>query len=411
MSPISSSEQDLVAEVTGLFKNFKLYSSPADRIKEIILRRPFHQTFSALENVTFSVPAGQTLGIIGRNGAGKSTLLKLIMGILLPDAGSIKLNGKTTGLLELGTGFNHDLSGRANVFFNGTFLGMDRDEIEEKLPSILEFSELGPFVDEPLKTYSSGMIMRLAFSIAIHADPTLFLIDEALSVGDAYFQQKCMDRIRKFRDSGGSILFVSHELNAVKVLCDTAILLENGKVVIQDRPDIVIDEYNRRLAPDPQDLGAGSGIGQSGGYGDGTVVIEELNITDCQGNSSPVFSSGAPCFITLKVRARSTVKNLSAGILLRDRLGQDIFGTNTFYLGKEISITADSTLMLKFHIKELNLAPGKYTLSIALHEGAHHTSQCFHWIDRAGIIDVAGPGPFQFTGLARLELDMEISDG
>ncbi|MDD2340924.1 MAG: ABC transporter ATP-binding protein, partial [Methanosarcina sp.] len=185
--------------VTGVSKKFKSYHSPADRLKEIIFRKKYHREIVALDNISFEVGDGETLGIVGQNGAGKSTILKILSGILLPDTGSIEIDGKITGILELGTGFNPELTGLENIYMNGTFLGMTRAEIDQRKSEIMDFAELGDFIYEPIKTYSSGMLMRLAFSIAIHAEPKCFLVDEALSVGDAYFQQKCMRKIIEFK--------------------------------------------------------------------------------------------------------------------------------------------------------------------------------------------------------------------
>jgi ABC-type polysaccharide/polyol phosphate transport system ATPase subunit len=210
--------------VEGISKQFKLYRSPADRLREIVYRKKYHKDFVALDNISFEVKNGETLGIIGQNGAGKSTLLKILSGIVIPDQGTITVDGKVTGLLELGTGFNAEMTGLENIYMNGTLIGMTKDELDRKKQTIIDFSELGEFINEPIKTYSSGMTMRLAFSIAIHADPTCFLVDEALSVGDAYFQQKCMRKIQEFRAAGGSIVFVSHDMNAVKILCDAVIV-------------------------------------------------------------------------------------------------------------------------------------------------------------------------------------------
>ncbi|NLE00520.1 MAG: ABC transporter ATP-binding protein, partial [Fibrobacter sp.] len=229
--------------VSGISKRFKIFPSPACRLKERIFNRSYHHEYLALSNITFEVNPGETMGIIGENGAGKSTLLKILSGVLLPDTGFVELSGKITGLLELGTGFNYELTGLENVFMNGTFLGMTNEEIEFKKNTIINFAELGVFINEPLKTYSSGMIMRLAFAIAIHADPECFLVDEALSVGDAYFQQKCMRKIQEFKEGGGSIIFVSHDLDAVKVLCDKAIRLKHGKIEKIGSPKEVVDSY------------------------------------------------------------------------------------------------------------------------------------------------------------------------
>lgn len=234
--------------VDQISKRFKLYRAPSDRLKEILFRRSFHKDFHAVSDVSFTVNAGETLGIIGENGAGKSTLLKLLTGVLIPDTGQIHINGKITGLLELGTGFNPEFSGIDNIIHNATYLGLSRREINGRLDRIVEFTELGDFIHEPIKTYSSGMVMRLAFSTAIHADPTAFVVDEALSVGDAYFQQKCMEKIREFKANGGSIVFVSHDMNAVKVLCDKALLLDHGRVAEEGQPENVINAYNFLIA-------------------------------------------------------------------------------------------------------------------------------------------------------------------
>lgn len=189
--------------VENISKTFKIYPAPSARLKEILLRRPCHTLHAALEKISFSVEDGETLGIIGPNGAGKSTLLKLLSGILIPDEGKISISGKITGLLELGTGFNSEMTGRQNISMNGLLLGMTAEEIRAKEETIIAFSELESFMDNPLKTYSSGMVMRLAFAIAYHAEPACFLVDEALSVGDAHFQQKCMKAIRSFKERGG----------------------------------------------------------------------------------------------------------------------------------------------------------------------------------------------------------------
>lgn len=234
-------------KVEGISKRFKLYRSPADRLKEIIFQKKYHKDFVALDNISFEVGSGQILGIIGQNGAGKSTLLKILSGIVIPDTGSIRIDGKVTGLLEFGTGFNTEMTGLENIYLNGTLIGMTKDEIDQKKQVIIDFSELGEFISEPIKTYSSGMTMRLAFSIAIHADPTCFLVDEALAVGDAYFQHKCMRKIQEFRTNGGSIIFVSHDTNAVITLCDYALLLEHGKMISYGIPRSIVDLYISRM--------------------------------------------------------------------------------------------------------------------------------------------------------------------
>jgi len=239
-------------KVSNISKQFKLYNKPSDRLKEILFQRfstiKFHHIYEALKDVSFEVKEGETLGILGKNGAGKSTLLKIITGVLLPNSGSVWVDGKITGLLELGTGFDNELTGMQNIIGNGLLIGMTKAEILQQRQAIIDFSELADFIEEPIRTYSSGMVMRLAFSIAMHAHPQCFVIDEALSVGDAHFQQKCMRHIKQFRQQGGSIIFVSHDLNAVKMVCDKALVLDQGKIIAQGNPEEAVNHYNRLMS-------------------------------------------------------------------------------------------------------------------------------------------------------------------
>jgi len=393
-------------KVSDLCKTFKLYRSPSDRLKEIVTRRKYCQEFSALNGVNFEVQAGETLGVIGQNGAGKSTLLKILTGVLLADSGSVEIDGKITGLLELGTGFNTEFSGLQNIYLNGTLLGMSKDEIQTKLNQIVAFTELGEFVRRPLKTYSSGMIMRLAFSIAIHADPKVFVVDEALSVGDAYFQQKCMDRIKQFRQQGGSIIFVSHDMNAVKVLCDGALLLNHGLVVEQGAPDKVIDTYNFLLAKKAK----GEEIrirphvcGDAKAYGNFKVQITDVRLVNARGGDSEFFVCGAPCTVLIEIETNEDVDDLTVGIMIRDRFGQDIFGTNTFHLKLPIILKKGQKCKVRYDFQELNLGPGKYTLTVAAHKSETHVQDCYQWIDVVKTFEMTMSTDFTFIGLSKLK--------
>ena len=322
--------------VQNISKTFKLYRKPSERLKEIIFRQCRHKKFDAVKDLSFTVPGGRTLGLIGENGAGKSTVLKLLTGILIPDTGTVHVSGKITGLLELGTGFNHEFSGIDNIIHNATYLGLSRPEINRKLDAIIAFTELGDFIHEPLKTYSSGMIMRLAFSVAIHAEPKAFVVDEALSVGDAYFQQKCMQKIREFKAGGGSIVFVSHDMNAVKVLCDKAILLDHGTAIEYGEPETIINAYNYHIArrsKGDDDLRADR---SRNGYGSRQVLIESVTLKDEHQNETQILVSGQPADIVISLRGQVTMENLTLGIVIRDRFGQDIYGTNSHYLKKRL---------------------------------------------------------------------------
>lgn len=393
-------------KVDKLCKRYKLYRAPIDRLKEIFTRRSHHHLHHALDEVSFEVPSGTTLGIIGHNGAGKSTLLKLLSGVSLPDSGEIQTGGRITGLLELGTGFNFELSGLHNIDNNGLLIGMSQAEIDQRRQAIIDFSELGDFIHEPLKTYSSGMVMRLAFAIAIHAEPDTFLVDEALSVGDAHFQQKCFRRIREFRASGGSIILVSHDLNAVKMLCDQALLLDHGKVVDIGDPEQVVNRYNFLVArQSDQQLEMKARSGEASSYGNGEAEILTVELFGHDSGAATV-SSGETCTLRIRYRVHQDLPALTIGLLIRDRFGQDIFGTNSHLLScTPPSSTGVWSADFSF---ELNIGPGKYTITAALHADENHLDTCYHWCDAAASFDVAGVRGPLYTGLCRLQTTLDV---
>lgn len=393
--------------VEGLNKSFRLYRQPSDRLIEILTRRPRHQVHAALRDVGFDVAQGESLGIIGRNGAGKSTLLKLLTGVLLPDGGSIHIDGRVTGLLELGTGFNLELSGLQNLRNNAMLLGMTPDEIEARREEILAFSELGRFIEEPMKTYSSGMIMRLAFAIAVHAEPTLFLVDEALAVGDAHFQQKCMRRIRAFREQGGSILFVSHDLNAVKMLCDRAMLLEGGRVMEIGNPEAVVNRYNLLIARLEEHARITPEADGPGAYGSGEVLITQVSVEGA-GSGTAHLSSGEEAVIQVWLESHADLKDVTVGILLRDRYGQDIFGTNSRLMGVPIGLRRGARLRVDYRLR-MDIGVGKYTVTAAVHADETHVLGCYHWCDQVATFEVAGILGDRFTGVCRLRPDLQVT--
>jgi len=393
-----------------IYKTFRLYNSPSDRLKEIILGGRHHRDFHALRGVSFTIEPGEVLGIIGENGAGKSTILKILTGVLIPNSGAVHVQGRITGLLELGTGFNPELTGLRNIFLNGTLLGMSRGEIEAKLERIAAFSELGDFLGQPLKTFSSGMVLRLAFSIAIHADPQAFVVDEALSVGDANFQQKCMRKIRQFKEHGGTIVFVSHDLNAVKVLCDKAILLEHGLVVDEGTPEKVVKTYNFLNARKEMGEGLKCRADEAGSnsYGNYRVAIVSVRMLDEHGGDAEVFTSGSPCTVEISLKASDSVDEVTVGILIRDRFGQDIFGTNTFHLKIPIELQVGETFRVGYIVDELNLGCGKYTLSVAIHRDEVHMHECYEWVDAIKSFQVVLDPACLFIGIARLKPRVQL---
>lgn len=394
-------------KVMGLKKRFKLYEKPVHRLKEMLLRRSFHHSYEALKGVSFTVKTGETLGIIGKNGAGKSTLLKILTGVLLADEGSIEIDGKITGLLELGTGFDHDQTGLQNIVSNGLLLGMTQEEIAHKQSDIIAFSELGEYIYEPIRTYSSGMVMRLAFSIAIHADPQCFVVDEALSVGDGHFQQKCMRRIKSFRETGGSIIFVSHDLNAVKMLCDRAIVLDGGAVVCAGSPEDAVNHYNKIMAElDEQEMVVRQKHKQAHSFGNGAAEILRASLKGRDSESS-VLSSGEQAEMRIRFIAHENLDDITVGIMIRDRFGQDIFGTNSFHLGRSITAKAEEEWEAIFYFP-MDLAPGKYTVTIALHSQENHIENCYHWSDNLLGFEVAGIRGSLFSGVCRLHPELQV---
>ena len=393
--------------VSSLGKRFKIYDSPADRLKEIVLRRSFHQSKVALEDVSFEVDSGSTLGVIGQNGAGKSTLLKILNGVLLADTGSIQLSGRIAGLLELGTGFNLELSGLSNVYTNGMLLGMTRAEIDARLPSILEFSELGGVINHPLKTYSSGMVMRLAFSVAIHAEPQCFLIDEALSVGDAHFQQKCFRRIKQHKLDGGSIIFVSHDMNAVKVLCDEVIMLDHGEIVMRGLPEDVVNHYNYMISTLDEDGGSVVRDADSAhAFGVFSARIREVSILGRETGTS-VITAGSQAEMKVVVESREQVDGLNLGIMLRNAFGQDVYGTTTWKHGKSVDLKPDECCEFRF-LMDMNLGVGKYTATIALSAGDNHLESCLEWRDYAASFEILSSEKDEFLGLCRLDPVIDV---
>lgn len=355
---------DVAIKVENLTKAYKLYNSPKDRLKEALspIRRKYHHDFHALYNVNFEVKKGETVGIIGKNGSGKSTLLKIITGVLTSTSGRVTVNGRISALLELGAGFNPELTGLENVYFNGTLMGYSQKQIENRLDAILEFADIGDFVYQPVKSYSSGMFVRLAFAVAISTEPEILIIDEALAVGDMFFQAKCMSTIDRFRRNGASILIVTHDTNAIKSLCDRAVLLKHGNVQHFGRSVEVADRYVREtreesLAALGQDVFVKDGNNDSTGlnlraattqgaigqlfmesnafvqrvaafrYGTGEARVVNAELLDSQGNVANCVEYNETITIRIHLVCRSECV-VSVNYLIRDDKGINIIGSN-----------------------------------------------------------------------------------
>lgn len=390
-----------VLEVKNITKIYKIYKSNFDRLKEVFTKKIYHKEFISNKNISFDLYEGETLGIIGVNGAGKSTILKIIAGVIEPSSGEILRHGRVTALLELGTGFNHDMTGHDNIYLNGTLVGMSNQEIDLKIKEIIAFSELGDYIYEPIKTYSSGMSMRLAFSIAIFSEPNILIVDEALSVGDAHFSAKCTRALKQRKEQNMSIIYVSHDLNSLKLLCDRVILLNHGGVVEEGNPETVMNSYYfliSKLNDEAQEIKVNDLVENS--YGSFEIKIEKVLIYG-EKSKTNIISSGEKSTIEVHLSSFEKFDNITIGIHIRDKFGQDIYGTNTYYQKINISLEA-GVYICKFEMP-INIGVGKYSLGCAVHVGEYHTEKCFHWLDFAAEFEVAGVEGNIFIGLCRLE--------
>ncbi|MCU7836170.1 MAG: ABC transporter ATP-binding protein [gamma proteobacterium symbiont of Taylorina sp.] len=397
-----------VLEVRNITKIYKTYKNNTARLKEVFLNQSFHKEFIANNNISFQLYSGETLGIIGVNGAGKSTLLKIISGVIVPTSGDIMKYGRVTALLELGTGFNDEMIGYDNIYLNGTLIGMSRQAIDKVIDEIIAFSELGDYIDEPIRTYSSGMKMRLAFSIAIFSEPKILIVDEALSVGDAHFSAKCTQALKLRKEKNMSIIYVSHDLNSLKLLCDRVIMLNQGKIVNDGSPENVINDYNFLISQlNDNKEKVTSKETQKSSFGSFDVEIKKVTIKG-ENSKSNIISSGEESSIEVFIDANKDMPNMTVGLLIRDRFGQDVFGTNTYYHKLILDFKTDQHYVCTFKLT-LNIGVGKYSITAAVHSEKTHLNDCSHWLDYAADFEVAGICGEQFVGLCRLEPRVSFS--
>ncbi len=399
-----------ILEVKDITKIYKIYKNNLDRLKELFLKKSYHKEFISNKDISFDLFEGETLGIIGVNGAGKSTVLKIIAGVIEPTSGEILRHGRVTALLELGTGFNPEMSGYDNIFLNGTLIGMTHQECEQKANEIIAFSELGDYIYEPIMTYSSGMSMRLAFSIAIYSEPQVLIVDEALSVGDAHFSAKCTKALRERKERNMSIIYVSHDLNSMKLLCDRVILLNHGEIAKEGAPEDVRNTYNfliSKLNNHAENMTIKDCENSS--YGTFDVEITKVTIVGDNSNSN-IISSGEHTTITVEINSNIDLSDMTVGIMIRDKFGQDIFGTNTFYHKLNIDFEENKKYLCSFFMP-LNIGTGKYSITAAVHSNDTHLDNCSHWLDYASDFEVAGIVGKQFIGLCKLEPEVKFEKG
>ncbi len=392
--------------VNHIGKAFKRYPKKSGRLAEWLGLGSHHVLKWVLRDISFDVAPGESVGIIGINGAGKSTLLKIITGTTKPTSGSVEAGGSISALLELGMGFHPEFTGRQNAYMGAQLHGMSVGEVDEKIHDIEEFAEIGDYFDQPVRTYSSGMQVRLAFSVASCVRSEILIVDEALSVGDTYFQHKSFDRIRKFREAGTTLLFVSHSPGAIKTLCDRAILLDSGGIQRDDAPDAVLDYYNAVIAKQREDYEIQQGERFSRGKvtrsGNGKVVIESVELL-ADGQSVRALRSGDAAVIRISALCRESVEELTAGILIRDRLGNDVFGTNTYHHGVSCKkLHPKEMVTFEFRLPSLNLGMGSYTLTTALHSRHTHIMNNYDWWDRSLVFHIVPGETKSFIGVCNL---------
>ncbi|MBA1275237.1 ABC transporter ATP-binding protein [Stutzerimonas azotifigens] len=395
-----------VLRVDNLGKAFRTYRSEWLRFARwfYLPAKPTEELW-ILKHVSFSIQAGEAIGIVGQNGAGKSTLLKMITGTLQPTEGTIDVNGRIAAILELGMGFNSELTGRQNVFHAAGLMGYGASEVERVIDEIEQFAEIGDYFDEPVRTYSSGMQMRVAFAAATAFRPDVLIIDEALSVGDAYFQHKSFDRIREFQQQGTTLLIVSHDRSSIQALCSRAILLDGGAVIKDGKPEEVMDFYNAIIAEKEngsitvKELDDGS-IQTRSGTGEATISSVTLHVED--GGAAEFIPVGAPVSLRIKALVNQDISELVVGYLIKDRLGQPVFGTNTHHLGCKLeNINAGDTVEYRFDFFA-NLGVGSYSVAVALHAADTHIARNYEWRDLALVFNVVNLSEGQFVGMAWL---------
>lgn len=431
------SSNDIAIRVQGLSKCYGIYSNPRDRLKQFILPRlqrlvgqapkQYFREFWALKDVSFEIKKGETVGIIGRNGSGKSTLLQMICGTLSPTSGSIQTNGRIAALLELGSGFNPEFTGRENVYMNASVLGLSNKEIDVRFDDIAAFADIDDFIEQPVKTYSSGMMLRLAFAVIAHVDADILVVDEALSVGDAFFTQKCVRYLRNFMKTG-TVLFVSHDTGAVVNLCSEAMLLNHGQVVEAGTPKNVTEHYLASIYEASQEIGGVAHEPESmkanqmeslvdyrdmraelfnastlrndievfqfkpdrGGFGTGDASISSVKLLDSAGVPLAWIVGGEDVILTIRCIAHKNILRPIIGFQFKDRLGQVIFADNTFIMYEHFQQPVDrhGELVARFEFRLPVLPSGDYGMDVAVADGSQNSHIQHHWIHDALMIRV-----------------------
>jgi lipopolysaccharide transport system ATP-binding protein len=409
--------------VENVSKQYRIYEHPGDRLKESLTRGRWkrHREFWALRDVSFEVEAGTTTGIIGPNGSGKSTLLQIITGTLEPTHGNVHHEGRIAALLELGAGFNPEFTGLENVYLNAQLLGFSKSEIEDRLPDIERFAEIGDFLNQPVKTYSSGMYVRLAFAISVSAEPQILIVDEALSVGDAVFQHRCLRRIKEMQERGTTILFVSHDPQAVRALCKRAILLNGGRVVADGKPPDVLNRYQKLImsreaaydATSPAALEANAPddssfvdedfkpLSYTYRHGDGSAEILSVELLDAARRPVELVETGEPVLVRIRARLNRDADNPVCGFLIRNRHGIHVYGTNTEIQAADFGAVRSGEIIEATFVFNCWLGTGEFSITAAVHSA---DAVSFDWVDDVVYFRVMSA--FAIEGIVNLNADV-----
>lgn len=426
-------------QVTNLNKIYKLYDSPQDRLKESLhpLRKKYHHDFHALSNINFSIQKGETVGIIGRNGSGKSTLLKIITGVLTPSSGTVTVNGKVSALLELGAGFNPELTGLENVYFSGTLMGFSREEMDNQLDNILSFADIGQFISQPVKSYSSGMFVRLAFAVQAMVDPDILIVDEALSVGDALFQKRCFQKMEQLISGGTTLLFVSHDQESIRTLTSRAILLKDGKQHKTGLSSEVVLEYRRLLHEDEktyysfqiENASKSKSSAQSGltslSFGDQDAHILQVKVLGADNEEKVFFYPGDILRIRVLCKSEKDMTNLNVAIRIRNKEGIKVYSWGT--LNQDISIWADRAHGKTFWDRKVKsgeifevefeclctLGLNLYEIQASISEEGdkyYGSQRMLHWMDEAAFFQVTTVlREYHFGGVCDLKMKAVVN--
>jgi len=420
-----------IVEFRGVSKSYPIYSSPSARLKELLClnRVSFHRDFPALRDVSFEIYRGETFCIVGENGSGKSTLLQIVAGILHPTHGHVTVNGRVAALLELGTGFNPEFTGRQNVYLNAAILGLSRQEIDAKFKQIEEFAEIGEFIDQPVKTYSSGMAVRLAFAIAIHVDPEILLVDEALAVGDIYFRQRCLRKVHELRAAGVTILFVSHAVSEVKAIGDRTLWLDSGRVRDIGETDAVVTRYMAAMAEKdniyltavhqkeqreqhspvqaPEIVDSLPNIDHR--FGDGRAEVLGIAVLDSTGAPAYILEPSTSVVVRISVRAHENITLPIVGFMMRNHIGLDFAGTNTAREGYDLPpMSPGDVYTIDFHLQLPELYASAFSFSPAIADGTLQAYRTCDWVDNAIVLQMS-PTESQIYGYIHLACRVEVN--